>query len=145
MIPWQLFQLTDRDRSGLLLRDGKISLANFGSSVSLQTTYTIPADYMYILFGFGCQATGGAGQFPNTTGIESWAPGAGVAEWTQYQDFLNPTAGVVAKTQMVTCYALIGPSHRLIQRTSFTGGAVSNIVTHSLQGMLVSKGTIGYS
>lgn len=145
MLPWNLFQLTERDRTGLLIRDFKQVQDVGGAAASFFEDVVVPADNCLLIHGFGAQGTASAGQTPQAFAIEITSPGASTPEFQARFDFLSSVTPATSKADFRPLFLLAGPNHLIRMYIFFNAGALVNGGTLTLAGILIPKGTIGYS
>lgn len=144
MIPWNIYQLTPRDRVGSLLRLYNRRQQGPGGAALAVHTYTVPDEKYLLMSSFAAHAlSGGIILVTSQTLTVSRATTEQLFEHTFY-DFVSGGAGAPKVSNHLTGAPImvVPPEAVITVTTAWSGVNAANDAISSINGILIPKGEI---
>lgn len=148
MIPWQLFDLNQRDATGVLLRAVNIQTSVSSAAAShLSGLLVVPMDNALLVSAFSVFADAGAAQVAQRANLSIRdIPGSHVQASIEHGFPVNGSGSIEPAIFTLSGSPLFiaGPNTNIVGVCEYNAGANVNSTVFNLCGILIPRGTMGY-
>ncbi len=143
MFPWWLYSLTPRDQSQPVLRLWNQFLTAIATNVIVSASLTVPQEYVALITGYSFDCVGAGAATPTQTLMEITAGGTpnGPGDLSFSQEHSTGDSAV-HRGFTRAIYVAAAPGALINFSSTFSGATGANLMSASIAGVLIPRGTI---